>query len=143
MADPKLILEGLARNLRGVAAAEEINVTAHMQSDPVPPAADIVGPEIDWHQALQDGCERWLFVVRVFVGLSNDRAAQERLWPMLASAGPSSVKAAIESDPKLGGACDDLIVRKTRGPRPYRPSLRPDQAGPELLGAEWTVEVVV
>ncbi|MFG1898693.1 hypothetical protein ACGFIP_32265 [Micromonospora zamorensis] len=74
--------------------------------------------------------------IRVLVSRSDDRAGQQLLRQFMARRGAASVKAAIEADPQLGGACDDLHVRQVRGHRQY-------QVGDNrYYGAEWVVRVI-
>lgn len=82
------------------------------------------------------------FTCRVLVGRADDRAAQEVLDALLSSAGPSSLKAAIENargapgQPALGGLADDLHVMRVQGYRWY------EHAGAEYVGAELVVRVI-
>ena len=74
--------------------------------------------------------------MRVFVGAVTDIGSQKRLDGMLAATGADSVKAAIESDRTLDGACDSLRVVRCSG---YR--LFGREGAPSVLGAEWDVEI--
>lgn len=132
-ADLGAIREGLAANLATIPGLAE---SAYLLSNPTPPAAEVQPSEIEYHQAFQNGSELWRLVVRVFVGNTSDKGAQIRLDRMLASSGDYSVKAAIEADKTLGGACDALKVTGCSG---YRVFSR--DGAPGVLGAEWQVEV--
>ena len=82
----------------------------------------------DYTQATQQ------FLVRVLVGpLGED--AEERLDALLAPTGEDSVKEAIET--RTAGVAD-LHVPKHSGYRVY--AIGPDE---QLLGAEWSVDVLV
>lgn len=70
------------------------------------------------------------FGVCVLVGAPSE-AAEERLDQMLAPEGPDSVKAALEADRAVA-------VSKHSGYRLY-----PQPEGKPLLGAEWTVDVLI
>ena len=126
------IRAGLAANL---AALSDVQVSAYALSNPTPPCVEIVPAEIVYDKALRRGLDSYVVTVRVFVGMASDVGAQKRLDLILASSGSGSVKAAIESDPTLGGKCDDLRVRSASGYRVYGAEGR-------LLGAEWDVEVM-
>jgi hypothetical protein len=51
---------------------------------------------------------------------ADDEAGQALLDELLSVAGPRSVPVALLSDPTLGGACDDIHVRRAQGYRMYR-----------------------
>jgi hypothetical protein len=125
--------EALASNL---AAIDGLQESAYVLANPTPPAAEVVPAPIEYDKAMGRGLDKWTFLVRVLVGLTSDIGAQKRLDKMLASAGPDSVKAALETDPTLGGAADDLIVTRCSGYRTFK-----REGGTLLLGAEWTTEV--
>lgn len=64
------------------------------------------------------------------------QTGQQRLDGYLKGAGPTSLKAAIESDDTLGGACDDLRVERVQGYRLY------ELGGVTYIGAELIVRVI-
>lgn len=134
MADLSVIREALARNL---AAIPGLAQSPYLLSSPTPPAAEIQPDEVIYDQAMRRGLDRWRLTVRVFVGFTSDIGAQKRLDRMLATTGVESIKAALESDPTLGGAVDDLRVTGCSG---YRLFSR--DGGQSVLGAEWQVEVL-
>lgn len=125
--------EALASNLSAITG---LNESAYFRSNPTPPACEVTPGEITYDEAMQRGLDEWEFMVRVFVGVPNDIAAQKRLDSMMASSGTASIKAALESDPTLGGHAQDLHVTRCSGYRVYGP-----ETGPVALGAEWTVRV--
>jgi hypothetical protein len=140
--DLTAIREGLAANIAGLTG---IQTSAYLLANPTPPAAEIEPGPIDYDKAFARGLDDWRFLVRVFVGLTSDIGAQKRLDVFLAPSGVNSIKAAIESDPQLGGACDDLRVMKCTGyklfVREVTSAGRGSPLGP-LIGAEWTVQVL-
>ena len=79
-----------------------------------PPAAVVEPLEIDYDEAMQQGCEFYRAFILVIVGRMSDRSSQDRLDTYLTTTGPSSIKAAIETDRTLGGACSTLQVASTR-----------------------------
>lgn len=83
-----------------------------------------------------DGLADATVTLRVLTSRSEDQAGQELLDAFLASTGPTSIKAAIEADPTLGGECSDLAVTGWSGYQPY------EVAGTDYYGAELTVEVL-
>lgn len=130
------VREGLRANLSSIPGAQ---VSAYVLSNPtlptiwVRPAAEVV----TYHRAMGNGVENWTLLVQAYVGVPSDIGAQKKLDEFLASAGASSVKAAIESDKTLGGSANDLAVQNCSG---YLEYARPD--GTTALGAEWTVLVL-
>ena len=79
-----------------------------------PPAAVVEPLEIDYDEAMNQGCEFYRAFILVIVGRMSDRSSQDRLDIYLTTTGPSSVKASIEADRTLGGACSTLQVASTR-----------------------------
>ncbi|HEU4422063.1 MAG TPA: hypothetical protein VFR67_05925 [Pilimelia sp.] len=74
--------------------------------------------------------------VRVLTSRAEDQSGQELLDGYLADSGPTSVKAAIEADPTLGGLVDDLAVTGWSGHRLY------EIGGVDYYGAELTVVIL-
>lgn len=137
MFDSAAIRIALKNNLQALATAENMQLSEYMLGEPMPPFIEIMGAdEIAYDIALQRGGDQNDMIVRAFVGLAIDKAAQIKLDRLLNSSGPSSMKQAIESDDTLGGNCDDLRVRTCTG---YQIFPRGD--GRAVLGASWTVQV--
>jgi len=126
------IRAGLASNL---SAIDGLQVSAYALSNPTAPCVEIVPASVDYDQALQRGMDTIRMTVRVFVGMAQDIGAQKQLDLYLEGAGATSVKAAVEANSTLGGACSDLRVVNTTGYRVYGADSR-------LLGAEWEVEII-
>lgn len=98
--------------------------------DTVPtPAAIVGGPQhVDYQRP---GHDVWLIPVRVYVGGVSDRAVQDALDGYLASSGPTSVRAALESDRTMA-----TRVRRAQSYGTF-------QVGTQtLLGVEFLVEVI-
>jgi hypothetical protein len=128
------IREGLAANLSTIPGLAE---SAYLLSNPTMPAAEIQPGEITYDQAMRRGLDEVMMTVRVFVAAGLDQAAQRKLDLMLAPDGDDSVKAALESDTRLGSTVDDLHVTACTGPRIFT-----REGMPSVLGAEWTVRVL-
>lgn len=128
------IREGLAANL---AVIPDLNASPFILGNPTPPCAEIEPGPTEFDLAFDRGLDRWTFTVRVMVALSTDQGAQRLLDQMLASSGTLSVKAALESDKTLAGACADLRVTGTSGYKAF-----PREGGGPLLGVEFAVEVL-
>lgn len=92
--------------------------------------------DVDFTGAFARGLDELMVTCRVLVGTADDRASQKLLDGYLSGAGAASLKAAIEADSTLGGACDDLMVLRVQGYRYY------EHAGAKYVGAELIVKVV-
>ena len=79
-----------------------------------PPAAVVEPLEIDYDEAMRRGLDVYRAYILVIVGRMSDRSSQDRLDAYVAGSGASSVKAALESDKTLGGACSTLQVTSAR-----------------------------
>ncbi len=75
-------------------------------------------------------------ICRVLTTGAADAGGQSELRTFMKRSGPTSIKAALEADPTLGGACDDLHVRRVQGHRLYR------VGEANYPGAEWVVRVI-
>ena len=102
-----------------------------------PPVAVIGFPDrIEFDAVMARGADRLLIPIRLYVGRASDRAAQDKLDGYLAPSGYLSIKAAIEDDPTLDGACQTLRVTEASGYGVY------DVAGIAYLGVQFVVEVI-
>lgn len=75
-----------------------------------PPMAVVQPSSIEYDLNAQNGVNRYLFTVTVFVVKADDRAAQLRVDPFVAPTGSGSIKAALEADRTLGGVVNTLRV---------------------------------
>lgn len=83
-----------------------------------------------------DGTGAAVVTMRVLTSRGESAAGQAALDALLASSGPSSIKAAIEVDPTLGGACSSVVVDGWDGYQLY------DVGGTEYYGAELQIGVL-
>ena len=79
-----------------------------------PPAAVVEPLEVDYDEAMRRGLDFYRAFILVIVGRMSDRSSQDRLDAYVAGSGASSVKAALEADKSLGGACSTLQVTSAR-----------------------------
>lgn len=142
--DPVDLVEGLAANLSTI---EGFQKSAFLLANPTPPAVEIEPLPTEYDKTFQRGLDQWMFLVRVFVGLTTDIGSQKRVLRMMAPSGFMSIKQAVESDTTLGGSAQDLEVTKCSGYKLFiRETTTPGRPGSisgPLLGAEWTVRVLV
>lgn len=78
-----------------------------------PPFAFVQLNNISYHGAFQGGSLEMEWNVSVVVGRWLDRTANDKLDTYAAYSGASSIRAAIEADKTLGGACDSLVVQSS------------------------------
>jgi hypothetical protein len=105
--NPTAVRAGLATALDTIAG---LRVFDHVPDSLAPPAAVIEPVEVVFDEAMVRGLDLYRAFVLVIVGRMSERSASDRLDAYLAGSGASSVKAAIEADKTLGGACDTLQV---------------------------------
>jgi hypothetical protein len=93
---------------------------------------------VNFHEAFQDGLERWMLTVQAYVGAVADIGAQMLLDRLLSPDSPACVQQLLEADVTLGGLVDDLTVRTVTGYRVYAAAATPNAP---LIGCEWSVEL--
>ena len=125
----------LAANLNA-ALADFCQVSAYALSQPTAPGVHVLPAEVDYHNAMRNGDETYWFTVQAFADFSADIGSQVNLDAMLAPTGDHSIKAALESDPTLGGAAYSVQVVSASG---YR--LVDRAGGGQLVAVDFRVEV--
>ena len=82
------------------------------------------------------GTAIWTLHVILLVSRWDATRAQHQIDPYIDTTGAQSVKAAIEADRSLGGACSDVSVQQVTnyGPATY--------AGVQYLAVEFTAEAI-
>ena len=95
-----------------------LRVADHLPEQINPPVAVIQLQSVTYHRSMQGGVSEWSFLVALVAGRMGDRAAQVQLDGWIAYSGAQSIRAAIESDPTLGGKCQTLIVADMVAVRP-------------------------
>jgi hypothetical protein len=122
---------GLADALRNIAGLRVYD----FPSDRVEtPAAVLSLPETPYDVTLGGRSDEWTFPLWVLVAKADDRAAYAEMVDYLEAEGPKSIRAIVEADTTLGGACDTVSVITAR-------PLFATVAGTEFLAIEFTVEV--
>jgi hypothetical protein len=91
---------------------------------------------VEFDAAFGRGMDDIDFTCMVLVSRADDKASQAKLDGYLSGSGASSVKVALEAAPTLGGACDDLHVKRIQGYRWYT------HGDAKYLGAEFVVRVI-
>lgn len=126
------IRTGLASTLGSI---KGLRTAAYIPEDPKPPIAVVMAPNISYDLSFARGMDSYSFTVMVIVGRVSDRTAQATLDAFCNPVGAFSVKAAIHSDPTLGGACQNARVTEMTN---YGSISIGDV---EYLSAEFTVQV--
>jgi hypothetical protein len=103
---------GLATRLATITG---LRASATLPDQPQPPMAVIYPDRITYDQAFARGSDEYVFVVQVIVGRIAERSAQTSLDAYCNPSGGTSIKAAIEGDPTLGGKALDCRVTEMRG----------------------------
>ena len=110
--------------------------------DPYPFIPDSISPptlavgrmQIDYDQTF-GGLEQAVVTLHVFASRADSQEGQATLLPFMAGTGASSIKAALEADRTLDGACDTLRVESCEGPGLV------DVGGIQFWSSSWTVRV--
>lgn len=92
--------------------------------------------EIDFDQTFGRGMDAFTVTCRLLVSKADDKAGQKTLRSYLIGSGPLSIKAALQADRTLGGACDALHVKSFRGYGEY------EHNGQHFYGGEFSIYVI-
>lgn len=112
--DLNAVALGLAANASTVGELNALDYTPDSFAEP----AFLVGEmDVEFDGTFSRGSDTLTVTCRVMVSRADDESGVFKLREFMAGGGVQSVKQAIESDPQLGGACDDLRVRRARGNR--------------------------
>jgi len=106
---------GLTTRLNTVSG---LRVADHLPEQINPPVAVIQIQSVTYHRAMGGGLSEWLFMVSAIAGRMGDRPAQTKLDGWMSYDGDQSIRAAIEADSTLGGACSTLKVADMISIRP-------------------------
>lgn len=99
-----------------------------------PPAAVLSLPETPYDVTFGGRSDEWTFPLWILVAKADDKASYGEMVDYLEADGPKSIRAVIEADRTLGGACDTVAVIRAR-------PLFATVAGTEFLAVEFTLEV--
>jgi hypothetical protein len=130
--DIQAVRTGLANNVR--TAIPELTCYGFVPDSVSEPC--FMAGEVDVEYDLSfGGMDQLMVTCRVLVSRTDDAESQQLLNGYL-SRGASSIKAALEADSTLSGACDDLRVVRVQGYRFY------EHTNATYLGAEIVVQVI-
>ena len=133
------LAQGLAANLNAI---PETQVLPCPISNPTPPTIWVarINPNFDKAYGSRTTgktyTDEYDCTLQAMVNFTEDVGANLQLFNYLSSSGTYSVKAAVEADRRLGGACDDLWVESAAFV-----GLSTFQTSSYLL-AEWSVTII-
>lgn len=131
--DIQAVRNGLKANAATIAG---LKTWAWLPDSVVPPVFYTADLLIEFDRAFAHGLDDLIVTCRVLVSKADDRAGQAKLDGYMRGSGLTSVKAALESDRTLGGACDDVHVMRVLGFGLYQ------HQGVDYMGAEWITHVI-
>ena len=88
-----------------------LRVSDHMVDNPSPPIAMVGIDQVTYHRAFAGGNPEHDFKITILVGRDPERISQDRLNAYLSYDGPGSVRAALETDPTLGGVVNACLCQ--------------------------------
>jgi len=131
------VRDGLVTALDTIAG---LNVAKWIGQSIRTPMAVVGWPQVTYDEAMGRGLDTWTVPIQVFVGLADNRTAVDTLEAYMDGAGATSIKAAVETDPTLGGACDDVRVSQLGETFEAQDTTSPSIV---YLAAQWDVDVLV
>lgn len=87
-----------------------LRVSAYMVDSVAPPMAVVIRRRVEYGVVQEAQPYDGVFAVRVYAQRIAEKAAQQFLDALVEPTGSGSVKAALESDPTLGGVVDSVEV---------------------------------
>ncbi len=129
---PSNVRNGLKTNLTAITGLRCFDIVP----DTVPLPAAVVGQlDFSFDASMVRGLDTAECEILLIVGRMSERAGQNRLDLYLSGSGSSSIKAAIEADKTLGGACSTLrVTTATAGTI--------TNAGADMLAYRYRVEII-
>lgn len=116
------------------ALGDGYTVSEYVLSSPSSNAVQIVPGGVEYHAAMGDGAQWWTFLVQAFLAMALDISGQRNADQFFEN---DPIKAAIEANRTLSGACDDLIVTGAE----YR--VWEHRAVGTVIGGEWKVRILI
>ena len=141
MSQSETIRNGFVTALASLDAANAGPLTGGLspypQADSNPPSLYVDGGEVSFDFAMNRGADILNFNLVALVPMAGPDASTQQLLDSLRDrTGSLSIKALVEADKTLGGACKTLRVTRMTRPQVYE---TPGQ--PARIGCEWAVEV--
>lgn len=105
------IRNALATALGGIRG---LRVEASVPDNPKPPTAIIIPQGVTFDLAMHRGTDEYDFSILLITGRASERQAQNTLDAFCNGTGTTSIKAAINADPTLGGVVSSARVTSMR-----------------------------
>lgn len=137
--DAEKVFEQLAKNAATagkVPGVSSLTCTGFVPDAITPPAFFPAELDIAFDQTFGRGMDAFTVTCRVLTGRADDKSSQRTLLKWLSGGGSYALKAAIESDKKLGGYAFDLRVLRVQGMRFY------EHGEKTFVGAEIPVYII-
>lgn len=131
--DIKAVRQGLATNADSIAG---LICLPYMPDAITPPMFFVAEYEIDFDRSFGRGLDEATFTCRALITHATDKQGQAKLDEYLAGSGAKSLKAALQTDRTLGGACDDSHVTRVYGYGLY------EHGTSQYYGAQLSVHVI-
>lgn len=129
-------MEALAEAFSGISGLKRFSFPPGDLGAPPAIVVSVADGEFaDYSPTMDDDVTDVNLVVNVFVQWGENRAAWQKLTPFIAPSGASSLVAAVNADPTLGGVVDSALIGGARNVGPYT------WGATRYLGAEFPVEV--
>lgn len=114
-----------------------LRTTPYLPDTISPPVALVAIEDVTYHGAFGYSDVEHTFTIFLIVGRASDRAGIESMEGFMSNTGTTSVRAALEADPTLGGVVSTLVVEKAGPPV----SLNIGTSGAVYLSLPFTVLV--
>ena len=128
-----MLRSGLSTRLQTIAGLRCYDVLPDQIE--LPAATVLLKPPVIY-DASMGGTAIWLFHITLLVSRWDATRAQHQIDPYIDTTGATSIKAAVEGDRTLGGACDDVRVTRVTN---YGPATF---AGVAYLAVEFAAEAI-
>ena len=113
-----MTLQAVADGLEArLATVSGLRVFDHVPDVFSTPCAFVLPGDVEYWGSFAGGNVEQSWTATVVVGRTSDRASQRTLNAYMGYDGASSIRAAIEADRTLGGACDTCIVTSAQNIR--------------------------
>lgn len=131
------VVEAMGTALRTIAG---LRVTEYVPDQPNLPAAWIVPPDINYHQAFQGGLKQFDVTVALFVAMNGtDRVRAKQLLRYVDATGAESIPAVLQAkdanDLYLSATCQSVMVTR------FRPLGIEEIAATQMYGGAFDVTV--
>lgn len=118
-------------------AMDDITMTGYLLTPIISPGFEIEIADMPYDATFGRGTDEYDLTLRAWLSLNETDESQKRMDNWLDGTAGESVKAILEADKTLGGACDDCRVTRAISRRAM-----PAESNALYLVGEWTVHVM-